>query len=108
MDRPSRFLVRGASIPEDQALNNETVLALCNALTEAKTVFYGPRQIRFVPKMSLANDIYSVRSCQCVGYTNVAGASRSRVVAPSVEERAVRREATPPSIKERREEGGEE
>lgn len=108
VDRPSRFLIRGVCIPEEFALNSAEVFTLGIAVRTPRLITFGPRQITFSPKVSVLNDLLSIRTVICVGYTNVAGYSRTeREVAPPAPKAAKRPAAQPPA-RENPSEGGDE
>jgi hypothetical protein len=60
-DRPSRFLIRGCPLPENEIFVNPSVTALTTALTK-RTVVEGVnnRTISFTPKENILNDLREI------------------------------------------------
>jgi hypothetical protein len=109
IDRPSRFLVRGTGIPGDRVLSNQDVVALTQSLKDPKMQTYENRAIIFVPKINMGNDLLSIRSVICVGYTDVAGKSRRKQDAERLRtEQTTRQTSEKQPTRKERQEGGQD
>lgn len=74
IDRPSRLLIRGCSINENELFENGSIAGLITALITPTIVNnVNNRNITFTPKENVSNDLREIRAVQCVGFTRVAG-----------------------------------
>jgi hypothetical protein len=93
VDRPSRFVLRGATLDPARVYTDTVVQSLCQDMVVPKTESnVNTRSITFRPKQNVLNALLNVRVVQCVGYTRVSG-QRLRELdaerpAPSRESRA--------------------
>ena len=74
VDRPSRFLVRGCTLKEEELFTNAAVAGLTTScLSRLVIPNVNNTSVQFVPKENVLNDLREIRAVQCTGYTRVAG-----------------------------------
>jgi hypothetical protein len=72
-DRPSRFLVRGSTLKEDEIFSSANVAGLSTSCMSKIALEVGDAVVEFIPKENIMNNLRDIRAVQCSGYTRVAG-----------------------------------